>query len=96
MKFQKINRAIFIRLEIWPNPAGEVIHGRLNLDDGRFYKDLTLVIYDIFGREVRRIKSAEGHEEVIVNVESYPPGLYIAILKNGFDLVESRKFVFAR
>jgi hypothetical protein len=55
-----------------------------------------LVIYDIFGREVRRIKVAQGQDEVIVDLESYPPGVYIAILKNGLNILESGKFVVAR
>jgi hypothetical protein len=64
--------------------------------DGRLNMDLTIFIYDIFGREVRKIKITDGQDEVIVNVESYPPGVYIAILKNGSDFVKSRKFVVAR
>jgi hypothetical protein len=84
------------RMEVWPNPASSEIHVRLNMDDGRFYKDLKIVINDVFGREVRNIKIPDGQDEVIVNVESYPPGVYIAILKNGLDLLESSKFVVAR
>jgi hypothetical protein len=83
-------------MEVWPNPGREQIHVRLNMDDGRLNKDLTLVIYDIFGREVGRIMVVDGQDEVIVNIESYSPGVYIAILKKGFDLLESRKFVVAR
>jgi hypothetical protein len=83
-------------MEVWPNPASGVIHGRLNLDDGRFNRDLSLVIYDIFGREAQKMKVPVGQDEVIVNVEGYPPGVYIVILKKGVDIVESRKFVVAR
>jgi hypothetical protein len=83
-------------MEIWPNPAREVIHGRLNMDDGRFNRDLTLVIYDIFGRKVQESNVPDRQREFQINVEGYPPGVYIAILKKGFDLVESRKFVVAR
>ncbi|MCK9401687.1 MAG: T9SS type A sorting domain-containing protein, partial [Bacteroidales bacterium] len=83
-------------MEIWPNPAGEQIHVRLNMDDGRFNKDLTLVIYNIFGREVQKIKIPDGQEKILVNVQGFSPGVYIAILKKSFNLVESRKFVVAR
>jgi hypothetical protein len=83
-------------MEVWPNPAREQLHGRLNMDHGRFNRDLTLVIYDIFGREVQKMKIPSGHEEFQVNVAGYSPGVYIAILRKGFDLVESRKFVVAR
>ena len=81
-------------MEIWPNPAREILNFKFSiLNSG---KDYYLSVYDIFGREVRRIKIVDGQDEVIVNVESYPPGVYIAILKKGFDLVESRKFIVAR
>jgi hypothetical protein len=95
------------RMEVWPNPAREQLHGRLNMDarpteglqsfgrDGRFNRDLTLVIYDVFGREVQKIKIPDGQEEFQINIEGYPPGVYIAILENGFDFVESRKFIIS-
>jgi hypothetical protein len=68
----------------------------LNLDDGRFNRDLTLVIYDIFGRKMQNINVLDRQREVQINVESYPPGVYIAILKNGLELLDSRKFIIAR
>lgn len=92
-------------MEIWPNPARDQIHVRLNMDnlpahwwDGRYYKDLTLVIYDIFGRQAIAHALPQPGEggSWIVNVSSLPPGIYIAILKNGFTILESRKFVIVR
>jgi hypothetical protein len=83
-------------MEVWPNPASDEIHGRLNMDDGRFNKDLTLVIYDVFGRKMLEIKNIDKQKEFQVGVESYPPGVYIAILKDGLNILESRKFVVAR
>ena len=83
-------------LEIWPNPASDEIHGRLSMDDGRLNRDLTLVIYNIFGKEVQRIIVPDAQEKFLVNVEDFPPGIYIVILKDGVDLLESRKFIIAR
>ena len=81
-------------LELWPNPARGILNFKFSiLNSG---KDYNLSIYDIFGREIQKIKIPDGQDEVSVNVESYSPGVYIAILKKGFDLVESRKFVVAR
>jgi hypothetical protein len=82
------------RMEVWPNPAREVINFKFSiLNSGR---DYSISIYDIFGREVQKIKVQDGQEMVQVNVNGFSPGVYIAILKKGFDLVESRKFVVAR
>jgi hypothetical protein len=88
-------------LYLWPNPAKTIVNCQLSTVDFQFNSaysidDLSLVIYDIFGREIRRIKVAEGQDEVLVNVESYPQGVYIIILKNGLKLLESRKFVVTR
>jgi hypothetical protein len=90
-------------MEIWPNPAREQIHGRLSMDrlsafwrNGRLNRDLTLVIYDIFGRKVQEIKNIDMQREFQVGLESFSPGIYIIILKNGLNIVESRKFVVAR
>jgi hypothetical protein len=92
------------RMIVYPNPAREQVHVRLSMDDGRLniYRDLRLEIYDIFGREVYadNISSPWTRRGLDgtwnVNVSSFPPGVYIAILKKGLDLVESRKFVVAR
>jgi hypothetical protein len=35
------------------------------------------------------------HTHRQIEVSSLPPGVYITILKNGYDIVESRKFVVA-
>jgi len=83
-------------LKVWPNPARGQIHVRFYMDDGRFYKDLGLEIYDIFGREVQKIKVVDGLEKFLINVKAYPAGVYIVILKNGLELLESRKFVISR
>ena len=81
-------------MEVWPNPAKEILNFKFSmLNSGR---DYNLSIYDIFGREAQMIKIPDGQEEFQINVESFTPGVYIAILKKGFKLVESRKFVVIR
>jgi hypothetical protein len=109
------------RMIVYPNPAREQVHVRWNMDvrpteglqsfgqDGRFYRDLRLEIYDIFGREMLTNVSpspvvGEGwgggwgrlDGTWNVNVSSYPPGVYIAILKKGLSVQDSRKFIIAR
>ncbi|MCK9401282.1 MAG: T9SS type A sorting domain-containing protein [Bacteroidales bacterium] len=83
-------------IELFPNPASELLHVRLNMDGGRFNKDLRLEIYDIFGRKVQEIKVLEKQNEVQINVEGYPPGIYLAVLKDESQYVCSGKFVVAR
>ena len=92
-------------LEIWPNPARDQVHVRLNMDLGRFYRDLELEIYDIYGRQLqansfsfpRRGGGWEGGwNGWTIDVSSFPPGVYIAIMKNGLNVLDSRKFIIAR
>jgi hypothetical protein len=90
-------------LEVWPNPCREVLSVKvLGLSEGKDYK---LVVYDIFGRSVfsfppfggRAGDGGRGREgRWTLDVSALPPGVYIAIVKNGVELVESRKFVVAR
>jgi hypothetical protein len=91
-------------LYLWPNPAKTIVNCQLSNVD--FQGDYSLVIYDIFGRPVLSSTpiippfggirgGPEGGRSWQINVESYPPGVYIAILKNDLDLLESRKFVVA-
>jgi hypothetical protein len=82
------------RLEVWPNPGSGIVNCQLSIVNCR--GDLQLMIYDVFGREVDEIKVPDGQNTIKINVESYPPGVYIVILKKGFDLLESSKFVIAR
>ncbi len=87
------------RLVVWPNPASGEIHVRLNMDDGRFNNHLTLDIYDIFGRTApipgpspTRGKGGEWQ----VDVSSLPPGIYLAVVREGTSILARGKFVIAR
>ncbi len=95
-------------LELWPNPCGEILHGRLNMDDGRFYRDLALKIYDIYGRTVTaliitspmeggvREGGWKGSQSWQINVSSCPSGIYFfSVLENG-RRIAGDKFVVAR
>jgi len=85
-------------LEVWPNPAREQIHVRFYMDDGRFYKDLGLEIYDVFGRQAPTPALPQPGEGGgwIVDVSAFPSGIYIAILKDSHRRLYSRKFVILR
>jgi hypothetical protein len=54
------------------------------------------VIYDVFGREVAEIILPDKQDQIQINVESYPPGVYIVILRKGHILLESSKFVVVK
>ena len=82
------------KLEVWPNPCREVLSVKcLGLSSGG---DYSLSIYDIFGREIKIIDVPNKQYEVQLNIESFPSGVYVVILRNGLDILATRKFVVAR
>jgi len=81
-------------LQIWPNPAQEILNFKFSiLNSGR---DYSLCIYDVSGRQLSGIKMLEGQHEMLINVDSFQPGVYLAILKEGNQTIESRRFVIAK
>jgi hypothetical protein len=93
-------------LEIWPNPARDIVDCRLSMVD--FRRDLTLDIYDIFGHiaPVRLISlprlgegwggGQTGSAGWQVDVSALPPGIYLAVVREGTSIVASGKFVVVR
>ncbi|MCK9401352.1 MAG: T9SS type A sorting domain-containing protein [Bacteroidales bacterium] len=97
-------------MEIWPNPAKEIVNCQLSIVDSR--SNCSLMIYDIFGREVTanlissprvgggREGGADGREKGwqswIVDVSSLPPGIYLAVVREGHMIERSAKFIIAR
>jgi subtilisin family serine protease len=84
------------KMAVWPNPARNDVHVRLNMDDVRFYKDLAFIIYDIFGRKIEEINIAGGQNEIQLNVEDFKPGIYMAMLKDGNLVMANGKFVVTK
>jgi hypothetical protein len=89
-------------LEIWPNPAREILNFKFSiLNSGRDYE---LIIYDIFGREIyaemissiREGGGRGGGWQWQINVEGFPPGIYLAVVKEGSAMKAGTKFVVIR
>jgi hypothetical protein len=80
-------------MDIYPNPAQELIHGRLNMDDGRFNIYLGLVIYDVLGRIVSAKTISGGQEEWTINISSLSPGVYIVSYNDKENRIFSGKFL---
>ena len=99
-------------IEVWPNPAAEVLSVKCLGLPARTFPfgtggssgiDYELVIYDIFGRmaTARQISLPPGGGRAgdggwQVDVSSLPPGMYLAVIKNGREVIGSRKFIISR
>jgi hypothetical protein len=53
-------------------------------------------VWDIFGRKVEEVRVPEGQKQVQINVSTYPPGVYIALLKSQNRVLGREKFVVSR
>jgi hypothetical protein len=87
-----------IGLSIWPNPCREMLNVEcLMLNAGDSY---SLTVVDIFGRQVISLPPDGGRAgdggSWQVDVSALPPGIYLAVVREGTSIVESGKFVVIR
>ncbi len=78
-------------MEVFPNPASSGLSVKvLGLSSGMSYQ---LSILDLKGRLFEHIEFPGTKETVQVNVESYPPGIYLVLLKKGNEPIATKKFI---
>ena len=51
---------------------------------------------DVFGIKLEEIQILQGQNQIQTNVSSYPPGIYIVVLKNAKSILARKKFVIIR
>jgi hypothetical protein len=98
-------------LEIWPNPAGEIVNCQLSNVNGRkksstFNLQPSISIYDIFGRSVLTpttspsplVSPSPGQQDWRwqIYVTALPPGIYFLVVREERSVIGSGKFVIAR
>jgi hypothetical protein len=94
-------------LEVWPNPAREVLHFNLScyqpigyLASGKSDK-FSIEVYDLLGKLIYTVRIFSSILETSsagwsMDVSSLQPGIYLVALKNGDSILDFRKFVIAR
>ena len=83
------------KLEIWPNPASDIVNCQLSNFEGRSKSLIT--VYDIFGRSAPTPAlphSVEG--EWLLDVSALPPGIYFIVVRDERSIIGMGKFVVAR
>ena len=81
-------------LEIWPNPCREMLKVECLMLNER--NSCLLLVYDIFGREIRRISIPANEHEIQFSVGNFVPGLYLVVLKDESKIIGSVKMVVSR
>ena len=79
---------------VWPNPCREMLKVEcLMLNEGN---SCSLLVYDLFGREIRKIDVPETKNKIQLSVENLAPGLYLLVIKDESKIIGSAKMVVAR
>lgn len=80
-----------VNFEVFPNPVENEL--RLNFPNGIDQNNLEMILYDLTGKEMRRVNVQQGVEMQILNVADLNSGLYfISTLKDG-ERLQSKRFV---
>jgi hypothetical protein len=81
-------------MEIFPNPASSIVDCRWSMVD--FRGDFSLVIYDMFGREMMNISVPINESEIQFDVGNFPQGIYLVDVRNEHNIIGSSRLVISR
>jgi hypothetical protein len=98
------------RLVIWPNPGSGIVDCRLSIADIRsksstFNLQPTMMVYNVLGRlspsparqtSSRLVGGKRWDWSWQLDVSALPPGIYMAVVRNGQEVIGTGKFVVAR
>ena len=78
-------------LQIFPNPVSTHIHCNIqnlnNLPQG------SIEIYNYLGVKLDEIQVQGNQTSIKIDISSYPPGVYVAVLKNEQEVIDRKRFV---
>lgn len=74
-----------------PNPASDEI--KFLLKNTEHHINIRITCYDIFGREMNSVVVNSGMDEAKMNVSTWMPGMYMAVVYAGNKRVGSARFV---
>jgi hypothetical protein len=82
----------WIPIKAYPNPVSE---GKLTLEfeNTKHHQNMELHCYDDFGRQVHNQKIYKGQQDTDVDVSTWPPGIYIAVVYSDGSTRGKAKFV---
>jgi hypothetical protein len=75
-------------IEIYPNPASDVIY--ISTGEVNYGTEFELSIFDVTGRLVKKDNTFVTQEDISINVSDFPQGLYVVSLNFGDNLVTRR------
>lgn len=74
-----------------PNPARDKV--KFMLKNTEYHRNIRIVCYNIFGREMGSVPVNAGMDEAEMNVSSWTSGMYVAVVYAGNKKVGSARFI---
>lgn len=81
-------------LKVFPNPASEYVV--FDLKEKETNRNCVIQIFNAIGTKQEERRVTPGSLHVTINVQNYPPGPYIAVLRNDERIIAKGKFVVAK
>jgi len=80
-----------VKLKVSPNPAKEIV----NFEFGNIQnlQQVQLRCYDVFGSLFHSKAVVPGQKDVILDISSWPSGMYVAVVYSNGGVVGKSKFV---
>ncbi|MBL7904514.1 MAG: T9SS type A sorting domain-containing protein [Bacteroidales bacterium] len=74
-----------------PNPAKDYV--RFLLENTEYHKNIRVICYDIFGRQLAELPVNSGVNETGLSISGWRPGLYMAVVYSGNKQMGKARFV---
>jgi hypothetical protein len=88
------NNSSFCKITISPNPAKETVNFEFgNLQNPQNLQQAQLRCYDVFGSLLHSEAIVKGQKEVVLDISSWPSGIYVAVVYSNGGVVGRSKFV---
>ncbi len=85
--FDKVNQDAVVILS--PNPTNDEV----SVQYSGYDSDVELTVFDLTGRLIRAEQLAFKSNNLLLNVASYPSGIYIIVIKQGEKLLSQHKLI---
>jgi hypothetical protein len=77
------------KLWLFPNPAGDFVVAYYDLDSK--YKSGELRLVDLNGKLSKSYQIKSGNDQIVIDLKTYPSGLYLISLKARNQIIDSKK-----
>jgi hypothetical protein len=80
-----------IPIKVFPNPANDKVN--FELENTSLHQNIRLRCYDLLGKIMYNESVIQGQRGAAIDISSWPPGMYVAIVYNNGGVVGKSKFV---